>query len=183
MSISSKSTSLQAYTLQLFRNALHPEFFKIEGRRRLEHGGYEFEEWIYRGGHALRFEHNGLCLSEIVSDQVDHLPERGLVTTLPCAGEKDHEHEFAERLVYMTSMQTEMLSDHLYVSTYRELLDYGRECDGLLCIWKDDLDRPNLSLVDVQRYREEIHAQGYHLRSDCGLVLRTQSIFEIKSTS
>lgn len=31
----------------------------------------------------------------------------------------------------------------------------------------------------MQRYRSEIHIQGYHLRSDCGLVLRTQSMFQV----
>ena len=57
-------------------------------------------------------------------------------------------------------------------------------------LWPLDLPQPgerprqlllaNLSLVDVQRYRDEVHSQGYHLRSDCGLVLRTQSIFQVK---
>jgi hypothetical protein len=180
MSIPSKTTSLQAYNLLLYRNALHPEFFGIEGRCRVAHGEYEFESWIYRGGHALRFELADLCLSEIVTDQMEQLPDRGLVTAMPCAGERDHDEEFSERIVYMTSMQTEMLPDHLYLSTYNELLDHGRGCDGLMSIWRDELGRPNLSLVDVQRYRGEVHGQGYHLRSDCGLVLRTQSIFQVK---
>ena len=38
----------------------------------------------------------------------------------------------------------------------------------------------NLSLVDLQRFADQVHVQGYHLRSDCGMVLRTQSIFQIK---
>jgi hypothetical protein len=180
MSISSKSTSLQAYNLLLYRNALHPEFFGISGRQRVEHGDYEFESWIFRGGHVLRFEHSGLCVTEVVTDNSEQLPERGLVTTLPCAGERDHEQEFSERLAYVGSMQTEMLTDHLYLSTYNELVEHGEVCDGIVTAWRDDLDRPNLSLIDLQRYREEIHVQGYHLRSDCGLVLRTQSIFQVK---
>jgi hypothetical protein len=31
----------------------------------------------------------------------------------------------------------------------------------------------------MQSSRSELHLQGYHLRSDCGLVLRTQSMFQI----
>ena len=34
-------------------------------------------------------------------------------------------------------------------------------------------------MIDVQRYANQVHLQGYHLRNDCGLVLRTQSIFQI----
>ena len=181
MSIQPRVTTLQSYNMLLYRNALHPEFFGIEGRRCIEHGEYEFEAWIFRGGHAMRFQHDGLCLSEIVSDQLENLPERGLIATFPCAGERDHDTNFGERLVYMTSMQTELLTDHLYLGTYNEMLEHGREFDGLLSVWTDDIaGKPNLSLVDVQRFADQVHVQSYHLRSDCGLVLRTQSIFQLK---
>jgi len=180
MSLSSKTSTLQAYSLALYRGALHPEFFQIEGRSRIAHGEYEFEAWISRGGHALRFEHQNLCLCEVVGEEIDLLPERGHVTTLPCAGEKDHEAEFADRVVYMTSMQTETLTDHLYLSTYNEMIEHGRMGDCLMSVWSDELARPNLSLIDVQRYGDQVHVQTYHLRSDCGLVLRTQTIFQVK---
>ena len=182
MSLTSKSTSLQAYNLLLYRSALHPEFFQIEGRNRISQGSYEFESWILRGGHVLRFEFQGLCISEVVTDQLEHLPERGHVTTIPCAGEKDHESEFTDRITYLASMQTETLSDHLYLSTYNEMLEHGRMSDGLMSVWTDDEAKPNMSLVDVQRYGDEIHSQTYHLRSDCGMVLRTQTIFQARAS-
>ncbi len=180
MTISSKTSSLQAYNLGLFRGALHPEFFQIEGRARMGHGDYEFEAWIFKGGHALRFEHHGLCVTEVVCEDIERLPERGHVTTLPCAGERDHETDFAERIVYMASLQTETLTDHLYLATYNEMLEHGHDGDCLMSVWTDELGKPNLSLIDNQRYGDEVHVQCYHIRSDCGLVLRSQSIFQVK---
>ena len=180
MSVQPKATSLQAYNMLLYRNALHPEFFGIEGRRRIEHGDYEFEAWIFRGGHALRFQHDGLCLSEIVTDDVEQMPERGLIATFPCAGEKDHDTTFGEQLVYMTSMQTEILTDHLYLGTYNEMLEHGRRFEGLMSLWTEVPGKPNLSLVDTQRFADQVHIQSYHLRARCSLVLRTQTIFQIK---
>lgn len=180
MSITSKTSSLQAYHMVLYKAALHPEFFGIEGRKRIEHGPYEFEAWVFKGGHALRFENGNVCLSEIVTDHHEKLPERGHVATLPCAGEKDHEQEFNERVLYMTSMQTETLSDHLYLGTYNELYEHGLESGGLMTHWTDEQGRPNLSIVDMQRFNREVHVQGYHLRSDCALVLRTQTIYQVK---
>ena len=180
MSLTSKASSLQAYHLGLFRGALHPEFFAVEARERIKHDDYEFEAWICRGGHAIRFEHHGLCICEVVGEELDHLPQRGHVTTLPCAGERDHEQEFSERVIYMASMQTETLTDHLYKSTYEEMLAHGRNSDCLMSMWSDNGGRPNLSLMDLQRYSDEVHAQAYHLRSDCSLVLRTQTIFQVK---
>jgi hypothetical protein len=179
MSIGSKPTSLQSYNMLLYRRALHPEFFSIEGRRRLVHGGFEFEAWIFKGGHALRMQQGGECLSELVTDQLDHLPEKALALTLPCAGERDHEERIDDRTVFMTSVQTETLSEHLYVGTYKEMLEHARSVNSLLVTWSDDQGKANLSVLDMQRFRNEVHLQGYHLRSDCGLVLRTQSMFQI----
>ncbi len=182
MSFQSKVSSLQSYNMLLYRNAVHPEFFGIDGRRRIEHGEYEFEAWIFRGGHALRFEHDSQCMTEVISDQLELLPERGQTAVFPCAGEKDHESTMGDNVVYVTSMQTEVLTDHLYLGTYNEMLEHGREIDGLMSVWTEDLaGKPSLSLLDMQRFAEEVHVQSYHLRTDCGLVLRSQSIFKIKS--
>lgn len=178
MSLGSKLSTLQSYNMLLYRRALHPEFFAIKGRRRLVHGGFEFEAWIFDGGHALRMQHEGNCLCELVTDQLDHLPEKALAVTLPCAGERDHEERLDDDLVYMTSVQTETLSEHLYIGTCKEMLEHARSVNSLLVNWNDDHGRPNLSVLDMQRFRNEIHLQGYHLRSDCGLVLRTQSMFQ-----
>ena len=167
----------------VFRKALHPEFFGIEGRNRIRHDDYEAESWIFRGGHSLRFQHNGLCVVEVVLEQIDQIPERGIVATLPCAGERDQEEKFGDALVYMTTMQTETLSDHLYLGTYKEMLAHARETNSLLSVWTDEIGKPNLSVLDVQATRGELHLQGYHLRSDCGLVLRTQSMFQLVSPS
>lgn len=177
-SFAPKTTSLQAYQMALYRNAIHPEFFQIQGRRRVAHADYEFEVWIWNGGHAVRFEYGDHCINEIVSDFADDLPQGGLVTALPCAGEKDHETDMNEAIGFMTSIQTETLTDHLYLSTYEELVDFGRNSDCLMSFWKEN-GKNNLSLVDFQKYRDQVHVQTYHLRSDCGLVLRTQSIFQI----
>ena len=87
----SKVTSLQNYHMLAFRKALHPEFFGIEGRQRVQHGEYETEAWIFRGGHSLRFQLHGFCMTEVVVEHVDQIPDRGLIAALPCAGERDFE--------------------------------------------------------------------------------------------
>ena len=179
MSFSSKTTSLQAYNMVLYKSAVHPEFFSVTGRQRIQHGGYEFEAWIYKGGHVLRFEFEKLCVTEVISEQAERLPHKGVVTMLPCAGEKDHECDFTDRITYMTSIQTETLSDHLYLGTYNELVEHARMSEGLLTVWHDEVGKNNLSLIDTQRYNDQLHVQTYHCRSDCGLVLRTQTIFQV----
>ena len=44
MTVPSRSTSLQAYSMLVYRKALHPEFFGIEGRSHLSHDGMDFAD-------------------------------------------------------------------------------------------------------------------------------------------
>ena len=176
---SSKTTSLQSYTMLVYRKPLHPEFFGIEGRRRIDQDDFEFEGWIFPGGQVARFQTGSVTICEVVTDQVENLPEKGLAANLPCAGERDFEKTFGDSVTYMTTMQTETLSDHLYEATYREMMGHARASNSLIHIPEMTHGRPELSVLDMQRYRTEVHVQGYHLRADCGLVLRTQSLFKM----
>ena len=176
---SGKTTSLQAYTMLVYRKPLHPAFFGIEGRRRIDGPNFEFEGWIFPGGQAARFQTGNITVCEVVTDEVQNLPEKGLAANLPCAGERDFESTFGDAVTYMTTMQTETLSDHLYESTYREMLEHARSSNSLVYMPQRGSNRPEVSILDIQRYREEVHVQGYHLRADCGLVLRTQSLFRL----
>jgi hypothetical protein len=130
------------------------------------------------GAHLLRFEFATLCACELLTAQEGRLPEAGLVSGFLAAGERDFEHRFTkDRVTYMHTVQTETLSDNLYLATYREMIDYARTAETLLHAWEDEAGRC-LSLIDLQRFNKEIHAQCYHLIAQGGIVIRTQAIFE-----
>ena len=116
-------------------------------------------------------------------DNPTSLPDRGLAGTLPCAGEHDHDEKITEEINYMTSIQSESLSDHLYLGTYKEMLQHGRDSDSLMVAWSEPNGKQNLSLIDLQRFRNELHVQSFHLRAASGLVLRTQSMVQLPEPS
>jgi hypothetical protein len=178
-----KSSSPHAYAMLLYRRAVHPEFFGIEARRKVQHGDYEFEGWIFKGGHCIRFQYGAISFCEVVVDNPTSLPDRGLAGTLPCAGEHDHDEKITEEINYMTSIQSESLSDHLYLGTYKEMLQHGRDSDSLMVAWSEPNGKQNLSLIDLQRFRNELHVQSFHLRAASGLVLRTQSMVQLPEAS
>ena len=182
MQIPDKLTDQQTYSMALFRSAIHPEFFDIEERIQVCHNDYEFEAWLYKGGHVLRFEFDGTCVTEVVTPDPEILPERGHITTMVCAGERDHEQEFGDRVTLITSMQMELLPDHLFGDSYKELVDFGKETQAKVICYNENGDH-GASIMDVQRYNDQLHTQSYHLQSKHGLVLRTQSIFELKEES
>jgi len=172
------ASALQSYQTILYSRALHPELFQLKGRRVVKHGDYELEAWLTQGGHILRYERGPLCACELVTAESKDLPQSGMVSSALCAGERDYEHHFERAgVTYMNTVQTETLSDNLFASTHKEMLEFAREGGGLLTQW-DDESGQNLSLLDVQRYSTEIHAQAYHMIANGGVVIRTQTIFE-----
>ena len=177
-----KLAEQQTYSMALFRSAIHPEFFNIEERIEVRHNGYDFEAWLFKGGHVLRFEFDGTCVTEVITPDPEVLPERGHVTTMICSGERDHEQEFGDRITLITSMQMELLPEHLFADSYTELVEFGKETRAKVIQYKDEYYH-GASIVDVQRYNDQLHTQSYHLYSQHGLVLRTQSIFELKPES
>lgn len=178
MSSTAKAGCLQDYRLLVYRRALHPELFPIKDRMSIEHMGYEFEAWVMPGSHLMRFLHSGVCATELITADDADFPTRGQVADLPCAGERDHEEDFGELVRYMSTIQTEQLPESLYRDTYEELTEFARENEALIHRWTEPDGGRCASIVDVQRYRREVHAQAYHLLSTGGVVIRSQAIFE-----
>ncbi|MEO0587787.1 MAG: hypothetical protein AAF078_09120 [Planctomycetota bacterium] len=180
MSVSHKSVQQQMFRLMLFGRVLHPELFQLNDRRLDRHGEYEIESWITHSGHVVRFNLRGDCLTEVCTADGDHLPEAGLLHALPCLGEKDFELESPHGGIgYVTTLQTENLSDNLYQATYREMLQFAEESGSLVAEGEPVDGLPTLSVLDTQKYRTEFHAQSYHLLGAAGTVLRTQTMFEV----
>ncbi len=180
MSVGHKASNTQIFRLMVYRRALHPELFELQTRRTDRHGEYEVESWLTSSGHVVRFHLGDETLTETVVDRGDHLPETGLVYALPCLGEKDYEMPADGRIGYVTTIQTEALTDNLYAATLREMQDFATETAAISHEWRDAAGVPCLAVLDSQKYRREFHIQSYHLLGSSGMVLRTQSIFEAR---
>jgi len=173
------STLLGVHHLTLYSRALHPELFTLKTRRQGTLGACEFEAWLMQSGHALRFQVKGACASELVTAQESGLPVKGATATFACVGEREYEHYFPDcKVKYTTTMQTETLSENLYRATFNDLVALAAETDALLHRWIEP-DGQALSMVEIYRYPSEVHFQASHMAPATGLVLRTQSIFEL----
>jgi hypothetical protein len=183
-----KIPNLQAHQVLLYDRALHPELFPLRKRRVVRHdggpagegSGYELEAWVMDGAHLLRFEHGPLCASELLWEDESRFPASGILNAHLCIAEREYEHRFARAsATYMNTVQNENLSESLYRATYHELLDHGRENEALIQEWADEAG-PCLSMVETQRYHREVHAHCFHMvAAQNGLVLRTQTLFEL----
>jgi len=165
----------------LYGRPPHPELFELQSRRTDRQSQYDVESWIIPAGHVVRFHANGVNLTEVVMEAGDHLPESGLIYALPCLGEKDYEVDAEDSaLGYVTTIQTETLTDNLYAATLKEMRDFVTETGSLAYEWMDADGAACLAVLDMQKYKREFHLQSYHLLGTGGVVLRTQSIFEVR---
>lgn len=182
MSVSARQNPLQTYQLILYGRALHTEPFqaKFRGRQFLsKEGVYTVESWIMPGMHAVRFEHNRVCCTEHVTDQDRGIPVGDIITQHLCATEKEYEYVFPrDGVQYLSACQTETLSESLYAEDYEVSLAEGRSQDALIHIYNDDVGRC-LSMVAMQKFANEVHVQSCHMVACAGLVIKTQSIFEV----
>lgn len=181
MSVSNKVNNTQVFRMLVYRRPLHPELFEMNSRAIYRHGDYEAEGWVIPYGHVMRFQVGNDVVTEALVENGDHLPESGLFYALPCIGEKDYEmgNPDGSRVGYVTSLQTETLTDNLYQSTYREMREFALESGSQFHEWMDSDGQACMSVMDTQKYRKEFHVQSYHLLGTNGTVLRTQSIFEV----
>jgi hypothetical protein len=180
MNVSPKVNLAGTYQLMVYNKALHPDHFPLKGRRVSRQGAYEIEAWVMPGSHMLRLECGPVCASELVTDLERSIPTQGIVASCPCASEKEIEQRFGSApVVYMGTSQVETLPESLFNSTYDELATLAKDHHALTHVWEDDVGQC-LSIVDVQRYHREVHAQAYHMIASAGLVLRTQSLFELR---
>jgi len=151
----------------------------MKARKVFNGGPYELEVWLMNAAHLLRFEHARHCACELMIEPDRDLPTGGVVTAFLCAGEHEYEHRFdREGVNYITSVQTETMSEAQYLSTIDEFSD--GQIDGVRVqhAWRDEAG-PCLSIVDIQQHSREIHAQAFHLVASTRLVLRSQTIFEL----
>lgn len=179
MNVPAKPNVAQTYQALLYDRQLHPELLPVRTKRILRHDGYELEAWLMPGSHALCFSAGALRATEYFTDYTKSLPSAGLLSAFLAAGEHEFEHTFAPSgVVYMLSVQTEQLADNLFADVYREMIDLAKEEAPLMHEWYDEGGKC-MSMVSIQRQHREIHAQSYHLIASSGLVVRTQSIFEL----
>jgi hypothetical protein len=173
------STRLQSYQTTLYARSVQPKLYQCADTRSIIQDFYTLSMSIMPGAHACTFTSVDGCATEVVTDNAFDNSEIGLLESILCSAEKDIEIAIPRtKINYITAAQTEQLSDHIYNDTYNELDELARDQDALTHRWNDQAGSC-LSIVDTQKYANQIHFQAYHLIAAEHLVLRTQSIFEL----
>jgi len=171
-----RSTDLNFY---LYRRALHPELFRIYLDKHIVYGNFQADIWITGLGHLVTIQSNGSLVTELTAVASDLLTDRNLVTQFRYRGERDFQYRFNDTMRYIFSSQVEEATEHIFRTTYRDLLRYAKK-KGLLVPyeqWSTHGLEP-FSFIDYETRQHELHIHAYHAFPGEWRFLRTQSIFE-----
>jgi hypothetical protein len=180
MSNRTKQRRSGGLTLLLYQRTLHPELFKIFATEQVTRRAYEADIWLIEGGHVISFSAGKTTLAEVIVTGAHQLPDRGLMQSIPCRGEKYHETMIGTNVKYMISTQEEQLTQTLYDATKQEIHSYAAKRELMYS------DNPatgdmggSLSVLDIERRSHELLVQSFHLSDDNQMVIKTQAIIEV----
>ena len=165
----------------LYRRALHPELFHIHESRHLERPSYQADVWVMGLSPVVTVQSAGRCVTEVTTDDVEVLPQNGLVTSFQFRGERDHLEEFDDGMRYILSTQVERMTQNLFHASHRDLIRYASN-RGMLVRFEDWTENENLvpfTFIDLEARDRELHVQAFHAFPADYTILKTQSIFEV----
>jgi hypothetical protein len=167
-------------TLTLFQRMLHPELFNILGSEQVSRRAYDADIWLVEGGHAVTFTAGRNTLAEVILNSTTPVTDRGLVQTIPCRGERNHETTSGGNIKYMISTQEEQLTQPLYDATRNEIAAYAAKRELMTAETPASSEYGSaLSVLDIERRSHELLVQSFHLFDELQLVVKTQGIFEV----
>jgi Protein of unknown function DUF2617 len=171
--------SVEELHFSLYQRALHPELFKIDQVKRIEHRLYNVEIWITGLAHVVTVQFADQYLCEMIAPPSDLFPRVGLAHSFRFRGERDHMQTFPGGLRYILSTQVERMTPNLFPSTHRDLMRYS-ERRGMSVLFDENGhdDLVPLTLVDFEAREREFHVHAFHVFPAERTILKTQSIFE-----
>ena len=167
-------------TLLLYQRTLHPELFRILAGEQVSRRAYEADIWLVEGGHVISFSAGKNTLTEVIVTNHEPLTDRGLLQTIPCRGEKNHEMTSGGTIRYMISTQEEQLTQTLYEATKHEIASYAAKRELMTAETPATQENgATLSVLDIERRSHELLVQSFHLFDENQMVIKTQSIIEV----
>jgi len=169
----------------LYRRPLHPELFNIRQSRHLEQAAYQADIWVMGLSHVATVHSGGRCVTEVITEDIEVLPQNGLTTSFQFRGERDHIEKFDDGIHYILSTQVERMNRNLFHASHRDLLNYG-STRGMVVKFEDWTEEEGLipfSFIDWELRNKELHIQAFHAFPADYTILKTQSIVEVGHTA
>jgi len=165
----------------LYHRPLHPELFCIHKNQHVSRPSYRADIWVMGLSHVCTVESAGRYVTEVTTDDVEVLPQNGLITSFQFRGERDHLEDFDDGMTYILSTQVERMNQNLFHASHQDLVRYASSRGMLVRFedWIEEEDLPPFTFIDWEARDQELHVQSFHAFPADYTIVKTQSIFEV----
>jgi Protein of unknown function DUF2617 len=182
MGVRSGGSRVGDLTFRVFDRTLHPDWFATREFRRIEQLGWEADLRIIDGGHAVVFRAGTIRLAEILSGPETTLPEAGLVFHSQVRREKSATVRPGGGVEYQNCLEVERVDLEIFRHLCEEIrLDGSRNRLYHSFPSSNRLAPAPISHVVVTPRINDLSIQWFHTFPDECAIVRTQSLFEVKS--
>ena len=182
MGVRSGGSRVGDLTFRVFDRTLHPDWFATREFRRIEQLGWEADLRIIDGGHAVVFRAGTIRLAEILSGPETTLPEAGLVFHSHLRREKSATVRPGGGVEYQNCLEVERVDLEIFRHLCEEIrLDGSRHRLYHSFPSSNRLAPAAISHVVVTPRINDLSIQWFHTFPDECAIVRTQSLFEVKS--
>lgn len=167
-------------SFHLFGQEVHPELFEVCARRLVERDQYSLEINITPDGHAIRFWHDNLVLTEVNASAHHPLPTLQELLKHPIAGKQKNQLRFADRIDYQTCVEIETVNPKLFVAVQQQL-DQKVDTHGLVHRFGANgrLKFGAISYIHVQSFMEHVLIRAFHTFPDLSAVVTSETRFSV----
>lgn len=171
---------LSSLHLLLYSRSLHPELFCYYDQRNFVMKRYECHVAITGVSHLISFHRDEKTLVEVLAESDSVLPERGKLLDLSVRGSKSHCREMADGISYIMNLDTETMSEDVYLTTHLELQKISKRRGMFFDFpgWANG-QMPAFSFLDCEAKSDQFHVFSFHAFPDKLTLVKTQSIFEL----
>jgi hypothetical protein len=182
MGVSSGRSRVTDLAFQVFGRVVHPDWFTVKVHRRFAQGAWEADVRIIEGGHAIVWRSGLVRLSEVLSGPDTVLPEPGLLFHSSVRHERSTALRPGGSTEYQTCFEVERIDPEVFAHLNAELeLDAAK--GGLFHRWTppNRLAPSPISHLHIESRPRGLLVQAFHTFPDEQAIVRTQSLFEIRS--
>jgi hypothetical protein len=171
-------------SFRVFNRSLHPEWFTTRAFRRVDHQLWGADLRIVEAGHVVHFHAGGIIVTETLSGPETVLPEPGLLFHSHLRNERSAHLRPGGILEYQSCLEVERVEVEVFRYLCEELaLENQRDSLSYSFRSSNRLAPPPMSQIHIDARIRHLAIQSFHTFPDECAIVRTQSLFELKTAS
>ena len=181
MSVSCVRPNLSELVFLLYSRPLHPELFDVFREQQIHRDDYHATIRITETCHLVSWQHEDLCLTEVVTTRDNSLPQKRRLLSCRLRGDRTETVQCVPSATYQMSFTVERLEREIFARIHDEL-ESDAPARGLYHNFRPHhrLARSPLSHIAIEARARSLLVHTFHTFPDECAIVKSQSLFEFK---